>query len=265
MSAGIGLIAVDTPFARHMAARLAARPGHGDHPLVAILAIVDPPQPPKQRASPLIRRLRRFVSAHDRALHRVWREETVADAHFRAETGPPPDWPAGSVVREVERSAVNAPDTVAWLQGFDLRLLTMAGAPIVRPPVIAAAQAGMLNIHSSLLPRYKGTRAEFWQVHNDETHLTGMTVHFVDPGVDSGDIVLQVPQRAKLSDGPWMMRVRNQLNALDALPDAVSRVLDGTADRVPQAPVDERPYRAADITPAAIRKVLDRMDGRRVS
>lgn len=264
MSAGVGLIGYDTPFARHMAARLAARLGNGPHPFVAVLAIRNPKGPPKAHPFPMLKRLRRVLSREARMRHRVWKEESAADAHFRAETGTPPDWPDECAVREVERKAVNAPETVAWLESLDLRLLTLAGAPIVRPPIIATAEGGVLNVHSSLLPRYKGTRAEFWQVHNDETHLTGMTVHFVDPGVDSGDIVLQVPQRATPSGGPWMMRVRNQIIALDALPEAVQRVLDGTADRVSQPTIDERPYRAADITPAAIRKVFARMDGRRV-
>ena len=49
---------------------------------------------------------------------------------------------------------------------------------------------GMINIHPSLLPKYRGMSPINWAVINGETE-SGVTVHFVDETADTGDIVLQ--------------------------------------------------------------------------
>ena len=57
--------------------------------------------------------------------------------------------------------------------------------------MIALASLGAVNIHPSLLPKYRGRAAINWAVINGENEF-GLSVHFVDAGVDSGDIISQV-------------------------------------------------------------------------
>ncbi|MCK0168501.1 hypothetical protein MWU52_13125 [Jannaschia sp. S6380] len=265
MSAGVALVTTDTPFGRQMAARLDRALSDGPDPLRAVLVNRKPANGNGRRRLPGLNRLQRAVLPDKRVAHAAWLLQQQADAAFEIETGPLPDWPETCVVREACPSRINDADTVGWLAGVAPRLLISAGAPILRAPILAVPPLGVLNLHSSLLPRYRGTRAEFWQVHNDDLSHAGLTVHFVDAGVDSGDIVLQVPLQTSPSEGPWMMRARNQIAALEALPEAALQVLAGTAVRRPQERSDERPYRFADITPAAIRRVLMRMKRASVS
>ncbi len=51
---------------------------------------------------------------------------------------------------------------------------------------------GFLNLHPSLLPHYRGPHPLFWIFRNGEAD-TGVTVHFMDDGFDTGDIVTQAP------------------------------------------------------------------------
>ncbi len=57
---------------------------------------------------------------------------------------------------------------------------------------------GCLNLHPSLLPDYRGIAPMFWQFYYGETH-TGVTLHFMDDGADTGDIVAQ--REIKFPDG----------------------------------------------------------------
>jgi folate-dependent phosphoribosylglycinamide formyltransferase PurN len=256
---GVGLIAFDRPFGRHIAARLQDRLAGSAHPLVAVLIIDRTPARPaasvRQRQLPGLGRVLRAVSAKRRQSYAVWSFEQEASAEFRQVAGPVPDWPQEAALRHARMSEVNATATVDWLAAWNLRLLVLAGAPVLKTPILETVPQ-TLNMHSSLLPRYRGTQAEFWQVHNGDLDQAGLTVHFVDVGVDTGDIVLQRPQHAAPSDGPWLMRARNQLNGLDALPTAAEAVLAGTAERRPQGNAAERAYRYGDITPEATRRVL---------
>lgn len=49
---------------------------------------------------------------------------------------------------------------------------------------------GCVNIHGSLLPKYRGRTPHVWAIINNET-VTGVTVHHIDSGCDSGNIILQ--------------------------------------------------------------------------
>lgn len=56
--------------------------------------------------------------------------------------------------------------------------------------MIATAQHGAVNLHPSLLPRYRGRAPLNWAILNGEQRL-GLTAHFIDEGIDSGDIIDQ--------------------------------------------------------------------------
>lgn len=50
---------------------------------------------------------------------------------------------------------------------------------------------GFINIHPSLLPKYRGPIPTFWVLLNNEKK-TGVTLHYIDSGIDSGDIIAQI-------------------------------------------------------------------------
>jgi methionyl-tRNA formyltransferase len=56
--------------------------------------------------------------------------------------------------------------------------------------IISLAQLGAINLHPSLLPKYRGRAPINWAIINGEVNL-GLTVHFVDDGMDTGDIIYQ--------------------------------------------------------------------------
>jgi methionyl-tRNA formyltransferase len=61
---------------------------------------------------------------------------------------------------------------------------------ILPPSIISMPRRGAVNLHPSLLPKYRGRAPINWAIIHGETRL-GLTAHFVDEGVDSGDIIEQ--------------------------------------------------------------------------
>ena len=261
---GVGVIVTDTPFGRHVVDRLVKQQAGGPHPVKALFCLHKKSKAETDRKKhrsariPGSHRLRRLISAKVQLEHEVWLEETAAAKEFVDLAGPIPEWPEVAAIRETSTKLLNAPENVSWVISQNLRLLVLAGAPILKPEMLATVP-DVLNMHSSLLPSYRGTRAEFWQYHNDELDRAGVSVHYVTAGVDAGDIILQAPLDPDPIEGPWIMRIKNQLNGLDALPRAVVQVLNGKAERRPQDETAERAYRYSDINDDAVRRVLDRM------
>lgn len=62
---------------------------------------------------------------------------------------------------------------------------------LLPPSVLSAAPLGTVNLHPSLLPKYRGRAPINWAILNGEKEL-GLTAHFVDGGMDTGDIIAQI-------------------------------------------------------------------------
>ena len=69
-------------------------------------------------------------------------------------------------------------------------LISIAANRIFKKPILEIAPKGCLNLHTALLPRYRGLLPSFWVLKNNEKQ-TGVSVFFVDEGIDSGPILVQ--------------------------------------------------------------------------
>ncbi len=120
---------------------------------------------------------------------------------------------------------VNAEDTLALLAGLapDL-LVSIAYDQILRAPVRAVARRGAINFHAGMLPYYRGRNVINWALINGETEI-GLTSHWMDDGIDTGDILLQrsVPVGWTDTYGDLLARLTR------AMPDLVAETLDGIA------------------------------------
>ncbi|GHU03359.1 hypothetical protein FACS1894147_07180 [Spirochaetia bacterium] len=86
---------------------------------------------------------------------------------------------------------INSENSLATLKSYapDL-LISIAGNQIFKQPLIDLAPKGCLNLHTALLPKYRGLMPSFWVLKNNEQE-TGVSVFFVDKGIDSGPILVQ--------------------------------------------------------------------------
>lgn len=125
---------------------------------------------------------------------------------------------------------------VEELRAFDAEAAIVAAyGQLLSPEVLRVPRLGCLNLHASLLPRHRGA-SPIQAVIREGDAETGMTVMYMDEGLDTGDILLmeRTPVLADDTGG----RLHDRLAAL--APVALERALDllaaGTAPRVPQDP-----------------------------
>ncbi|MGD8452673.1 MAG: methionyl-tRNA formyltransferase [Phycisphaerae bacterium] len=89
-------------------------------------------------------------------------------------------------IRHVQTEDVNAPELVETLRAGEIGVVAAFGQKI-GPELLAAVSRGFVNIHGSLLPRYRGAAPFQWAVLNGETE-TGVTVFQLDQRWDTGPI-----------------------------------------------------------------------------
>ena len=69
-------------------------------------------------------------------------------------------------------------------------LISIAANRIFKKQILEVAPKGCLNLHTALLPQYRGLLPSFWVLRNNEKQ-TGVSVFFVDEGIDNGPILVQ--------------------------------------------------------------------------
>lgn len=94
---------------------------------------------------------------------------------------------------------------------------------IVKKKILDIPSFGTINVHPSMLPKYRGVKPIFWVLRNDESE-TGVTVHMMDEGIDTGDIVIQGNYEIKPDDTFNSLMMRLTEEASELLVTAVSSI-----------------------------------------
>jgi len=90
-----------------------------------------------------------------------------------------------------QHKTLKAPEVREEFIGFNADLSVLAFVTqIVPPQVFSVPKLGSICFHPSILPKYRGASALNWAIINGEA-ITGLTLFWVDPGIDTGPILLQ--------------------------------------------------------------------------
>ncbi len=128
----------------------------------------------------------------------------------------------------------NDDESMAALRRWAPDLGIICGGRIIKPPVLAIPRLGLLNKHSAILPRHRGLSAEYWCLYHEDFEHLGLTVHFVKPGLDDGNILVQKRITFEKGDTPDTLRVKSELLGRDAIVEAVRRIETTGARGEPQ-------------------------------
>jgi len=89
------------------------------------------------------------------------------------------------------QGSINSSENLNIIKSYNPDLLiSILGNQIFKKSLIDIAPKGCINLHTALLPKYRGLMPTFWVLKNNERY-TGVSVFFVDEGIDSGPIILQ--------------------------------------------------------------------------
>lgn len=92
---------------------------------------------------------------------------------------------------------------------------------------------GCINVHASLLPKYRGAAPIHWSILKGET-VTGVTTMFMDAGMDTGDMILKSEIAIGPDDTVGLLHDRLMMAGADLLSKTLAEIEAGTASRTPQ-------------------------------
>ena len=112
-------------------------------------------------------------------------------------------------------------------------ICVVAYGKIIPKEILEIPKYGCINVHPSLLPKYRGSAPIQWSILNGDNE-TGVTTMYLDEGMDSGDIILQT--KTKINEDETSGELWNRLSKIGAelLVETLEKIENKTAPRIKQ-------------------------------
>ncbi len=150
-------------------------------------------------------------------------------------------------VHQPER--VRHPEVVQFLAGLETDVMVVVGyGQIIPQTVIDLPRLGIVNVHASLLPKYRGAAPIQWAIARGE-RVTGVTTMRIDAGLDTGDILLA--DETPIGEDETAIELGGRLAVMGA------RLLVETLDGLGRCAITPRPQDPAAATQAPLLKKED--------
>jgi methionyl-tRNA formyltransferase len=111
--------------------------------------------------------------------------------------------------------------------------VSMSFNQIFKKNILGIPPLGIINCHAGKLPFYRGRNILNWALINDEKEF-GITVHYVDEGIDTGDIILQRTYPISDQDDYKTLLERSFIACAEILYDSIDQILNGFSKRIDQ-------------------------------
>lgn len=112
-------------------------------------------------------------------------------------------------------------------------IVVVAFGQILPEDILNIPQFGCINVHGSLLPKYRGAAPIQWSVINGE-QKTGVTTMYMAKGLDSGDMILTSEMKIEENETYGSVHDRMSILGANVLKQTLTSIEKGTAVRIPQ-------------------------------
>ncbi len=149
----------------------------------------------------------------------------------------PPEIAALAAAHNIPVEAVknhNVEECRQMLEALAPELTVLGGTRIIKDYLLSIPARGTINAHPGLLPWLRGSASVGWALYKDLP--VGATVHFIDPGIDTGDIILREELPVHRDDTYETLNYRVTCLAADLMTRAVA--LFAAGEEIPRMPQD---------------------------
>ena len=142
-------------------------------------------------------------------------------------------------------------EALAILQGLEPDLIAVAAYGKILPAdILELPPLGCVNVHSSLLPKYRGAAPINWAILNGEDE-TGVTIQRMAEGIDTGDILAQAGTPIDINENAAQLLSRLARLGAELLVETVRKLETGSAKATPQdeSQASHAPMLSKDLSP----------------
>ncbi len=126
-----------------------------------------------------------------------------------------------------EVTSVNELSVAQIIQDISPDVVVVNGTRIISKKILTCIQCPVINMHAGITPRYRGVHGAYWAlVSGDKAHC-GLTVHLVDAGVDTGEVLFQQTIETHKEDNFTTYPIKQLYAGIPLLLKAIENALEG--------------------------------------
>lgn len=147
-------------------------------------------------------------------------------------------------------------DILTWITEKNPDLIVVYSMPfLLKEEVFSFPKLGTINLHTALLPKYRGAVPIFWTYYFFDRDA-GVTVHYIDKGEDTGDIIIQKKVQVDLGERYYELRSKFEKVGAEAVLEALDKIESGKAQRIKQ-PIESPTPRAKRVKSSEYYGLID--------
>lgn len=135
--------------------------------------------------------------------------------------------------RVIRVPSINSQECITQLQELQPDIIVVNGTRIIAKRVLTSVPCKFINTHAGITPLYRGVHGGYWALANDDPQHCGVSVHLVDPGIDTGAIIAQTLIHPTAEDNFVTYPMLQLAAGLPLLKNAVRDVLSGSFELKP--------------------------------
>lgn len=131
-------------------------------------------------------------------------------------------------LQDVRRVAsMNDEEARSFLRGLHPAVTVVCGTRILDRATLAALNGPVVNFHAGITPLYRGVHGGYWALAEGRPELVGSTLHLIDPGIDTGEVIAQATFEVTDKDSFVTYPYLHVVAVLGPLEHVVERALAG--------------------------------------
>jgi methionyl-tRNA formyltransferase len=124
----------------------------------------------------------------------------------------------------VEVPYINHPKVSALVERLQPDVIAVFGTGLISGPLLAGGRLGIINLHGGLSPHYRGSDCTFWALLNGEPDQVGCTLHFIDRGIDTGNLIAHVCPEVTENDDEYTLFWRGVRDSAEIYAQCLERL-----------------------------------------
>lgn len=133
--------------------------------------------------------------------------------------------------------SVNAQECKEYLIEAKPDIVVVNGTRIISKEILECTDAVFINMHAGITPKYRGSHGAYWALCNGDAAYAGVTVHLVDPGIDTGNIIYQatisITEKDNFATYPLLQTAAGLPLEIQAIRDIMSHSLQTHTNDMP--------------------------------
>lgn len=122
---------------------------------------------------------------------------------------------------------VNHPAVADLVTALAPDLIAVFGTSLIKGALLEPGRPRLINLHGGLSPQYRGADCTFWALHNGEPEQVGCTIHYIDSGIDTGNLIAHASPEVRPGDDELTLFWRAVAHSTDVFAELLDRFAAG--------------------------------------